>query len=328
MRVEINDMQILHETAAVYGWSEDIGIHALASAVNSLMAAGAVNVDFPEEAGADSAKEANGTAIGAGIHIAYPPHADKPGIYRMEKRIRKVCGERKIEVLESRIYEQPLLCIPSVTINGIAAVPGKGAGTRAVEGKLPAGADIVLSKWVGMDGMLQIASEKKEELLERFTPGFIRQTLSYEKELFAGKEIETACHMGVLAIRQITRGGIFAALWELAVEGKTGLDLDLKRFLILQETVEVCEYFRLNPYQMSSAGSFLFVTADGETLKEALIKEGIMASVIGKTVKGQGKVIRNGEDVRFIDRPAPEELWKLYMLEGKRCRDKEKKFPV
>ena len=72
MRLETEGRQILHETAAVYGWSEDIGIHALASAVNSLAAAGA-------------------KSAGAGIRIAYPPRADKSGIYRMEKRIRKVC---------------------------------------------------------------------------------------------------------------------------------------------------------------------------------------------------------------------------------------------
>lgn len=41
-----------------------------------------------------------------------------------------------------------------------------------------------------------------------------------------------------------------------------------------------------------------------------------MASIIGKIVEGKGKIIRNGEDVRCVDRPAPDEIWKLHVLEG------------
>ncbi len=310
MRLETEGRQILHETAVVYGWSEDIGIHALASAVNSLVAAGA-------------------KSAGAGIRIAYPPRADKSGIYRMEKRIRKVCKERGIKVLESRIFEHPLLSVPSVTVNGIAEAysGGKGhaektgtgrSGSERLKGRIPAGTEIVLSKWIGMDGMLQIVRERRDELSERFTPAFIRQMLSYEKELFAGRETEVAQEHGVLASRQITEGGIFAALWEFAGEFETGLDLDLKKFSILQETVEVCEHFRLNPYQLTSAGSFLFVAEDGKALREAFLREGIKASVIGRTAEGQAKIIRNGEDVRFIDRPAPDEIWKLNRSGDKR----------
>lgn len=121
--------------------------------------------------------------------------------------------------------------------------------------------------------------------------------------------------MGASCLRQITQGGIFAALWELSKELGAGLELDMKHISILQETVEVCEYFGLNPYQLASAGSFLFVTEDGEALKEALLREKIMASVIGRTADGQGKIIRNGEDVRYLDRPAPDEIWKLHISE-------------
>lgn len=305
MRLMSDSGQAVSEMATVYGWSEYIGIHALASVVNSLTASGVRNV-------------------GAGINITYPAHSDKLRIYKMEKIIRKECSKRGIRLLESRIFENPLLVIPSVTVNGIAIVSESSDGYRSggrriqriseKEGSL--GADIVLSKWVGMDGMLQVAREKTEELTERFTPSFIRQILSYEKDLYVGKEISIAKDMGVTSLFQITQGGLFAALWELSKELRTGIETDMKRFSILQETVEVCEFFRLNPYQLTSAGSFLFVTEEGEKLREVLLEEGIMASVIGKTVEGNGKIIKNGEDVRCIDRPAPDAMWTLHLLEG------------
>ena len=97
-----------------------------------------------------------------------------------------------------------------------------------------------------------------------------------------------------------------AALWNLALELNQGLDLDMKKISILQETIEVCEHFRLNPYQMISTGSFLAVLAD------ALNNQGITAAVIGHTTDNNDKILRNGEEMRYIDRPAPDEILKLY----------------
>ena len=113
-------------------------------------------------------------------------------------------------------------------------------------------------------------------------------------------------------MRQITEGGIFAALWELAKDAGTGFDVDMKRISILQETIEVCEHYRLNPYQLTSAGSFLLLAQRGEALADTLRKNQTEASVIGRLAKGNDKVIHNGGDVRCLDRPAPDEIYKIY----------------
>lgn len=86
----------------------------------------------------------------------------------------------------------------------------------------------------------------------------------------------------------------------------------MKKISILQETIEVCEHFRLNPYQMISTGSFLAVTDKGEVLADALNNQGITAAVIGHTTDNNDKILRNGEEMRYIDRPAPDEILKLY----------------
>ena len=126
------------------------------------------------------------------------------------------------------------------------------------------------------------------------------------------KEIEAAKAGGAFVVRQVADGGILAALWNLALELEQGLDLDMKKISILQETIEVCEHFRLNPYQMISTGSFLAVTDNGEVLADALNNQGITAAVIGHTTDNNDKILRNGEEMRYIDRPAPDEILKLY----------------
>lgn len=50
----------------------------------------------------------------------------------------------------------------------------------------------------------------------------------------------------------------------------------------------------------------------GGEAAEALWRKGIAAAVIGRLDGGNDKVIRNGEDMRYIDRPAPDELMKVF----------------
>ena len=66
----------------------------------------------------------------------------------------------------------------------------------------------------------------------------------------------------------------WAALWEMAESSGVGIEVDLKKMAIRQETVEICEYFHLNPYQLTSAGSVLIFAEDGEKLVEKFQKEG------------------------------------------------------
>ena len=88
---------------------------------------------------------------------------------------------------------------------------------------------------------------------------------------------------------------------------------DMKKLSIKQETIEVCEHFRLNPYQLTSVGCMLMVTDKGEELADALTKEGIKASVIGRLTESNDKIISNGEEIRYVDRPAPDELKKIFL---------------
>ena len=82
---------------------------------------------------------------------------------------------------------------------------------------------------------------------------------------------------GVRAMHDVTAGGIFGALWELAEASGVGLDITLKKIPIRQETVEICEFFDINPYQLASGGSLLMAAEDGNRLVMDLAKEGIPA---------------------------------------------------
>lgn len=289
MRINTETDNIICKTEMASGRSENIGIYAVASTVNGLMAEG-------------------GREICVSAHLLLPEKLHKPYVYAIEKQIKRVCREKQITLLEIRESVQSQVSEYTVIVTGLSRAPKEEAWYRET---MRAGQDIVLTKWIGLEGMLQILSERREELKERFASGFLRQAAEFEAELFASEEIEAARENGASLIMQIGEGGVFAALWRLAEKADTGLEADMKKMSIRQETVEVCEHFRLNPYQLASAGSFLIVTDKGAPLVQELSRKGIHASVIGSLKDNNDKIIKNGEDVRYIDRPAPDEINKI-----------------
>ena len=121
-----------------------------------------------------------------------------------------------------------------------------------------------------------------------------------------------AAQMGATAMHDVTEGGIYGALWEMAEASGVGLEIDLKAIPIRQETVELCEVMGLNPYYLISSGSMLIATDHGHDLVRELQKAGIHASVAGKVTRGNDRVVLNGEDRAFLERPRTDELYKIY----------------
>ncbi len=284
--------QILTKTAFSYGQSKEIGIYALASAVNALAAEGVV--DFQAE-----------------IRIMIPMYAFKSRMHTMEKIMKNICKERNIKLAEIKSERNAVITETVVLVTVMGAAPIAEKTLEEIKENPYVGKDIVMTKWIGMEGMLRIAEEKEEKLRVRFAPSFYKQILSYKEEIFAEKEIKIARENGTAMICQVAEGGIMAALWNLAKETETGLEADLRQLAVLQETIEVCEYFRLNPYQIASAGCMLMIHADGEELVQKLHEQGVSAVVIGKLTDNNDKILHNGEEIRYIDRPAPDELMKM-----------------
>ena len=287
----------LTHTGVYYGGMRDGATYGLLTEVNELAAQGV-------------------HAGSAEIRIEIPADMDKSRMHSIRNHIAKAM--EKLETEDFQLEELHIagekcaaLRVPQIVITAAGEIDHK---ERIADALLTAraGQDIVYAGWAGLEGMLRIIGEKEAELRERFTPAFIGQMKAYDSELCGLSKIAVADAMGVSVIRQVSRGGILASLWDLAKDTELGLNLDLKKIAVRQETIEVCEHFRLNPYQLASGGSFLMLTENGEALADALNQKGIQAAVIGQLTDSNDKIIHNGEDMRYIDRPAPDELMKVF----------------
>lgn len=284
----MRDRVLSQELAIGYGTTEKSGLYAVVTAVNAVMAAGAGSVK-------------------ARVRIEYPEGTEKAWIYGMMKPIRAFCRREGISLVEEGGRISPAVSC-AVTV---AVAAGLKERAREVEEPGP-GQDILLTRWVGLGGTVQALWGRREELEKRFPPGFLRQAEEMEAGLFAGREAALAWEQGAGYVQAVGEGGVKAALWEMAKVLECGVDVDLKALPIRQETVEICEYLGLNPYQLSSIGSLLITAPEGEALAGKLAAAGIPAAVVGRLTDNNDKILRSGEEVQYLDRPAPDELRKIY----------------
>ena len=117
--------------------------------------------------------------------------------------------------------------------------------------------------------------------------------------------------MQVKNLHDVSMGGIFASLWEIAERAGCGLDIDLKKIPIRQETIEITNYLGVNPYQLISGGALLFIAPDGERAVKKLEEAGINAAVIGITTTGNDRIIRNDDEIRYLDKPQADEIVRI-----------------
>jgi hydrogenase maturation factor len=85
----------------------------------------------------------------------------------------------------------------------------------------------------------------------------------------------------------------------------------LKKILLKQETVEICEFYNLNPYMLISSGCMLMVTDNANQMVEKLKSAGITAAVIGRIMEGNDRIIINEEERRYLEPPKSDELYKV-----------------
>lgn len=199
-------------------------------------------------------------------------------------------------------------------------------GTPLRSGRLlRPGDDLVLTKWIALGGTAALARVYGDRLRSRYPYSLVDRAEEFAKLMSVETEARAAACFGPCAMYSLSEGGIFNALWRMAERADVGLEVDLKRIPVKQETIEICEYFDVNPYYMYSAGALLVGTENGQGLVPELERAGIPAAVIGRATEGRNRVIRRGGERRFLDRPQQEEWYRR--AEDMGSIDGKQRFP-
>ncbi len=273
----------------VFGTGKVYGALAIYSAVNNLASSGA-------------------EAVGVMITILLPESFKESRLSELAEQMEEVCRTVHIEVLGGHTEVTAAVTEP---VFSVAAI-GKAKENELLHAKnAKADQDIVISKWIGMEGSVAIAAAREKALLERFPKALVEKIKGMQPDCCVSREAALAVKSGVSAMHDVSSGGIYGALYELSEAAGVGLEIDLRAIPIKQETVEICEYLGLNPYYLKSGGSMLMVCSHGQELVRILKEEGIHAAVIGRTTSENAKVIINEGEVSYLERPKADELLKI-----------------
>ncbi len=157
---------------------------------------------------------------------------------------------------------------------------------------------------IGYETAKAVYEENKAALDLRFPRFWLEKFLEMETETEipnCRKNLETEGR----TVIEITEGGLFGALWqaceaEREAKKASGCEVLIEKIPVLQETVEICELYDVNPYESSSKGTFLIVDEE-EKIRSS--KEQL--TIIGTMQKSKDRVVvmKDKETKRFLTPP-------------------------
>ena len=214
-----------------------------------------------------------------------------------------------------------------VTINAVGHASQIGESVNNEENirinvtKIIIGDRIVMAGYPGMFEAVTLAKKNKEELLDRFPSELLRRLsndivsrdshivvkdagieetrIAKESDTSARFEIRNICRLarnnGAKKLHDISNGGLYRALYNLSQYARYGVDIIHENIPVLQEIIELAEYYSLDPYAMNGTGGVLITIAsqNEEALLDELRSMGIPSADIGCFTESNSKVIRS-----------------------------------
>lgn len=287
--ISLNDDEVfVISIDPITGTVQDIGTLAVHITANDIASSGA-------------------EVIGIMLSVLLPENTTEAELKNMMFEVDSVCEQLSIEVLGGHTEVAKAVNQPIITVTGIGKMKKsdviKTSGAKA-------GQEIVMTKWAGLEGTAILAKAKEQELLTKYSADFIKEAQKMLNYISVIPESKIAMKVGVSSMHDVTEGGIFGALWEIGAASGVGLEVNLQKIQLKQETVEICEFFDLNPYMLISSGCMLIVSDNANLLVDRLMEEGIAASVIGRITEGNDRIVINGDEIRYLEPPKTDELYK------------------
>lgn len=257
---------------------------------------------------ANNLATAGAEPVAAELVIFLPENVEEPELKALMSEAEGIAAELNIQIIGGQTRVSSAVRQPLATVTGYG-IRKTGAVQMDVRKKL-AGQDIIITKWIGLEGTADLAARNQEGLLTRYPAYLVEEAAAFDRYYSILPEAATAVKSGGCTMHDASEGGIFAGLWEMAEGAGVGLTIDMKKLPLRQETVEVCEYCNVNPYELRSGGSLIIASPEGTAVVEALAAEGIPAVIVGRFTDSNERLILNEDETRYMDRPQRDEIYK------------------
>lgn len=172
---------------------------------------------------------------------------------------------------------------------------------------------ILMTNYAAMSGSAVLARRRETDLRSKYPKWMLDIVCTFGKWETERQETEILQKYNARLIMKSGDGGVMKTLWDLGEEMKTGFTVDIMDIPIRQETVEISEFYHIDPYRLESKGTILAVLDDALAAKKALREIGVESTIIGNTENSKAKVILfdRDQEKRYLDKPKPDEILKV-----------------
>ena len=243
--------------------------------------------------------------------IMLPEGADSQMVENITTQMDIAAKELGIAIVGGHCESVPNLVSP-IVVCCMIGLAKKGQYVTAAGAR--AGDKLILTKSAGIEGTAILATDREDQLSSVLSEEMLRSAKGFYSQISVVKDALTAYRTGgVHAMHDPTEGGVFNGVYEMADAAGLGLRVFEEDIVVKPETLEICRYFAIDPFQLISSGALLIAADPKATLKilETLKLQGISAMVIGEfsnNLKGCVLQTKNG-CIQTLPRPVTDQLW-------------------
>jgi len=243
--------------------------------------------------------------------ILLPENADMKTVETISGQMGKAAKELGIAIVGGHCEVTPGLANP-IVVGCTIGMTEKGNYVTAAGVKQ--GDKIILTKTAGIEGTAVLASDKENQLEKVVSATTLRNAKRFYDQISVVKDAITAFKTGAVhAMHDPTEGGVAGGIHEMADASHLGFRVHKKKIPVRPETTEICNFFEIDPLQLTASGSLLIAVErdSADRVVGILSKEGITAEVIGEFLPSVEEriIIQEDGSSENLVRPVSDHLW-------------------
>lgn len=241
------------------------------------------------------------------VVLLLPEGTSEDWLRNVMGRMEAACAGLNVEITGGHTEVTDRVREPVFVGTALGRVPPGGRLVRS-HGAQP-GDGLLVTKALGLEGTAILAAEAGDDLACRLTAEELAKVLQeaegYWQEISVVKEGLLAAEAGATAMHDVTEGGLYVALREMAAGSGLAFRVRAASLPVRPATRAVCKALGLDPLGLISSGAMLIAHPQPLELQQRLAAAGIPAAVIGELVatdpasglaSGQGVLIEEDDE--------------------------------
>ena len=287
--IDLGDYLLVVSSDPITGAEKNAGYLAVNVACNDLAAAGA-------------------EPFGIQVVLLLPPSLGEERAESLMEELVSTAKLMDIEVLGGHTEITDLVQQPIITVTALGKAKKEELTTSSAA---EAGDILYISKGMGIEGSYILASDYKKHLINK---GVSREALAevsgYLNLLSVIPESRIARQNGVKAMHDVTEGGVYGAIAEMAAASELGFIIEKDNFKLKPEIDEICSRLDLDPAALISSGAMLMAAAPENDLVSVFAEHQLEIMRVGRMTADGSYIEKDGKKKEFAA-PLKDELWKF-----------------